>query len=156
MRTPLTALRLQLEELASASDSPDRELAATRLRAGIDRSARLVEQLLALARQERRDASASVRVELQAIAREVIEELVPLADRKRIDLGLDATAGPSIVGDPHAIATLLRNLIDNALAYTPDGGHVDVRIRSDDVDRERPVVLEVVDDGPGIPIAGSA
>jgi len=153
LRTPLTALRLQLEELAGASDAQGRELAATRLRSGIDRSARLVEQLLALARQERRDTSAATQVGLETVARDVIEELVPLADRKRIDLGLDTTADVSITGDPHAIATLLRNLIDNAVRYTPEGGHVDVRIRRDATDRVRPGVLEVVDDGPGIPIA---
>jgi two-component system OmpR family sensor kinase len=103
-----------------------------------------------MARLEQRDAPQPERVALERIAREVAEELLPLADAKRIDLGVDAAPGLEVIGDAQALAVLLRNLVDNALRYTPEHGSVDVRIARAD-DRERSIVLEVVDTGPGIP-----
>jgi two-component system OmpR family sensor kinase len=150
LRTPLTALRLQLETLTAATGLPDREHAIASLRTGVERAARLVEQLLALARQERREVHATTTVDLQIVAREIIEELLPLADRKRIELSLDAQADAQVTGDADALGTLLRNLVDNALRYTPPGGHVELRLaRAGDPHAE--VALEVIDDGPGIP-----
>jgi two-component system OmpR family sensor kinase len=151
LRTPLTALRLQLDALSTADDSPERQRAMTRLDAGVTRATRLVEQLLAMARLEHRDAPAAERVELEPVAREVVEELLPLADTKRIDLGVDAAAGLAITGDRQALAVLLRNLVDNALRYTPEDGRVDVRIARAAAASGHPVVIEVVDSGPGIP-----
>jgi signal transduction histidine kinase len=150
LRTPLTALRLQVDALSTAGESPERQRAMARLDSGVNRATRLVEQLLAMARLEQRDAPQPERVALERIAREVVEELLPLADLKRIDLGVDAAPGLEVIGDAQALAVLLRNLIDNALRYTPEQGAVDVRITRAD-DRERSIVLEVVDTGPGIP-----
>jgi signal transduction histidine kinase len=151
LRTPLTALRLQLDALSSAAESPDRQRAMTRLDLGVSRATRLVEQLLAMARLEHRDAPAAERVELEPVAREVIEELLPLADRKRIDLGVEAAPGLAVTGDRQALAVLLRNLVDNALRYTPEDGRVDVRIARVTGDPAYSIVLEVSDTGPGIP-----
>jgi two-component system OmpR family sensor kinase len=157
LRTPLTALRLQLDALSGAAESPDRQRALARLDAGVNRATRLVEQLLALARQERREAPSIERVELSEVARDVVEQLLPLADRKQIDLGVDAQAGQMVDGDRQALTVLLRNLVDNALRYTPEGGRVDIRIHHDDAQAAGSmatptVVLEVTDTGPGIPV----
>jgi two-component system OmpR family sensor kinase len=103
--------------------------------------------MLMLARQEPRADSARVPVRLDELAREIVAELVPLADAGQIDLGV-ATAQPAtITGDPDAVRTLLRNLVDNAVRYTPAGGRVDVTAES----TAGSARLTVTDDGPGIP-----
>ena len=161
LRTPLTALRLQVDALGTAGESPERQRALARLDAGVNRATRLVEQLLALARQEGREAPAPERVELGQLAREVVEELLPFADSKRIDLGVEAESGVAVRGDRQSLAVLLRNLVDNALRYTPDGGRVDIRMSNgprpaaDGATNQQAgdVVLEVADTGPGIPPA---
>ena len=100
-----------------------------------------------LARQEPRADSPRVPVRLDELAREIVAELVPLADAGRIDLGVAAAQPATITGDPDAVRTLLRNLVDNAVRYTPAGGRVDVTTESSG-DAAR---LTVIDDGPGIP-----
>jgi two-component system OmpR family sensor kinase len=122
-----------------------------RLDSGVSRATRLVEQLLAMARLDQRDAPRPERVELEPVAREVVEELLPLADSKRIDIGVEAAPGIAVTGDRQALAVLLRNLVDNALRYTPEEGRVDVRIVRAAGNPERSIVLEVADTGPGIP-----
>ena len=100
LRTPLTALRLQVDALGTAGESPERQRALTRLDSGVTRATRLVEQLLAMARLEHRDAPAHEHVELDSVAREVVEELLPLADRKHIDLGVEAAPGVAVTRRP--------------------------------------------------------
>jgi two-component system, OmpR family, sensor kinase len=120
------------------------------LSAGVQRAIRLVEQMLALARQEPRADRPHVPVRLDDLAREIVAELVPLADAGHIDLGVAAAQPASVAGDPDALRTLLRNLIDNAVRYTPSGGRVDVTVEAGapaGTDRAR---LTVTDDGPGI------
>ena len=151
LRTPLTALRLQVDALGTAGESPERQPALARLDSGVARATRLVEQLLAMARLEHRATPAHERVGLDSVAREVVEELLPLADRKHIDLGVEAAADVEVTGDRQALAVLLRNLVDNALRYTPEEGRVDVRIARDAASSA--AILEVVDTGPGIPAA---
>ena len=142
LRTPLTALHLQMGMLARASSEGERAAAMSTLLTGVQRAIRLVEQLLALARQEPRTSAVRVPVRLDDLAREVVAELVPLADAGHIDLGVAAAQPVSIAGDPDALRTLLRNLIDNAVRYTPPGGRVDVTVEA--------ARLTVADDGPGI------
>ncbi len=149
LRTPLTALHLQLGALARAGTDREREEAMERLSAGVQRSIRLVEQLLSLARQEPRAEPAHGRIGLDELARNVVAELVPLADARRIDLGI-ADAQPAVIlGERDAIATLIRNLVDNAVRYTPSGGRVDVSVTRAQGDGHR-VLLTVADTGPGI------
>jgi two-component system OmpR family sensor kinase len=88
-------------------------------------------------------------VDLPALAREVVADLAPLAAAKRIDLGLNADNPVQVRGDAEALGTLLSNLVDNALRYTPDDGRVDVGVA---LDGGRPT-LSVRDSGPGIPEA---
>jgi two-component system OmpR family sensor kinase len=160
LRTPLTALGLQLQIVERADDGPDareaRAAAIDALRGGLVRATRLVEQLLALARAEPEiverstDSKAEVRgtVDLVALAREAVTMHASLANERGIDLGFDDRAtGPFVVdGDHDALFTLLGNLIDNALRYTPGGGRVDVAVATND----GRTVLSVSDDGPGI------
>jgi two-component system OmpR family sensor kinase len=147
LRTPLTALYLQLGMLARASGEAERAAAMSTLSAGVQRAIHLVEQMLALARQEPRAESPRVAVRLDELAREIVAELVPLADAGHIDLGVADAQPATIAGDPEALRTLLRNLVDNAVRYTPAGGRVDVTVEST-VGEAR---LTVSDDGPGIP-----
>jgi two-component system, OmpR family, sensor kinase len=155
LRTPLTALHLQMGMLARASGDAERAAAMETLSAGVQRAIRLVEQMLALARQEPRAEAQRVAVRLDDLAREVVAELVPLADAGRIDLGVSAAQPASVHGDPEALRTLLRNLVDNAVRYTPAGGRVDVSVEEAAADA-RGARLTVSDDGPGIPPAERA
>jgi two-component system OmpR family sensor kinase len=92
-----------------------------------------------------------VPVRLDELACEIVAELVPLADAGRIDLGVAAAQPVRIEGDPDALRTLLRNLIDNAVRYTPAGGRVDVTVEAvPAADAAGGARLSVSDDGPGI------
>jgi two-component system OmpR family sensor kinase len=153
LRSPLTALRLQAQALRRQEPGRDRELAAARLEEGIARAIALVHQLLALAREESAERASASDVRLEDLCREVVTDLLPLAQARRIDIGLEAggVESATVAGEPESLRTLLRNLVDNAVKYTPEGGRVDIVL-------ERPpqgggVVLAVEDSGPGIPEA---
>lgn len=147
LRSPLTALRLQLQLLDRAPNEAARIEARSRLGAAVERAIHLVEQLLALARSEPQDASPGFdTVDLSAAAAEGISDAHELALSRHIDLGLDATPNLKIHGDREALRVLVRNLVDNAVRYTPPHGSVQVRCCSTPDE----AVLEVTDTGPGI------
>jgi len=148
LRTPLTALRLQIQ-LAERARQPDERAAAfVTLKQGLDRSTHLVEQLLTLARQEPEAArERPVPVDLGEIVREAVTALEPLALAKSIDLGVTRNEAGTIRGAQDGLRTLLMNLVDNAVRYTPAGGRVDVAAYREGGS----AVLEVTDTGPGIP-----
>lgn len=150
LRTPLAALKLQLQ-LAERADTPAaRSTAIAKLHERLDRATHLVAQLLTLARQEPRMATRKfAAVNLAELARQVVADRSPLAERRIIDLGVAADAGEvSTQGDADSLRILLGNLVDNAIRYTPSGGRVDVNVQS--VNGQP--VLSVLDNGPGIPI----
>ena len=148
LRTPLAALKLQLDVARRASDEPARTVAYDDLDQGVQRAAHLVDQLLTLARIEPEAlATRAVDCDLAAIAKEAIVARGALAAKKHIDLGLARETPVRVRGDPASLAILLSNLLDNALRYTPEGGKIDVAL---DNDGGR-AVLTVVDNGPGIP-----
>jgi two-component system, OmpR family, sensor kinase len=149
LRTPLTALHLQMGTLSRAANEAERDDAMGKLSAGMQRAIRLVEQMLSLARQEPRVESIRAPVPLADIARDVVAELVPLADAKQIDLGISNSEPAVVMGDPDALRTLTRNLVDNAVRYTPAGGRVDVSVENGGDGGQ--TLLKVVDNGPGIP-----
>jgi two-component system OmpR family sensor kinase len=152
LRTPLTALHLQMGTLARATNEAERADAMEKLSAGVQRAIRLVEQLLSLARQEPRADVARRRLRFDDLAREVVAEMVPLADARKIDLGISASQPAYVLGDPEALRTLVRNLVDNAVRYTPVGGTVDVSVQdSDQPGSSHGALLRIVDTGPGIP-----
>jgi two-component system, OmpR family, sensor kinase len=150
LRSPLTALRLQLQLLDRAPDETARAEARGRLGAAVERAIHLVEQLLALARSEPQETASDFEtVDLSAAAAEGITDSHELALSRNIDLGLDATPNLFIHGDREALRVLVRNLVDNAVRYTPPHGSVQVRCRS----MARQAVLEITDTGPGITAA---
>ncbi|MBS0506205.1 MAG: sensor histidine kinase N-terminal domain-containing protein [Proteobacteria bacterium] len=152
LRSPLAALKLQVQGLQRAPDAAARALAVERLGSGIDRATRLVEQLLALARQESRIASGEQpqALCLADLARQAVADAASAAQQRGIDLGLAPLTpeadGASVPGHAQALAILLRNLLDNAIKYTPQGGRVDVQLQAD-ADH---LTLLVDDSGPGI------
>lgn len=150
LRTPVAALKMQAE--LATRQVRDGEVAITlqHLHTAADHAARLVGQLLTLARAEPGSHRSVMRqpVALMALARDITREWVPRALTRSIDLGFDdASAAATISADPFLIHEMLNNLIDNAIQYTPAGGRVTVRIRL----QEDRATLEVEDDGPGIP-----
>ena len=153
LRTPVAALKTQTELAGRQVHDGDGEAAKatlTHLHTAADHAARLVNQLLTMARAEPGSHRSIMRqpIALAALACEVTQEWVPRALSRQIDLGLDdAPASVTISADPFLIREMLNNLIDNAINYTASGGHVTVRIREEDGN----AVLEVEDDGSGIP-----
>ena len=157
LRTPLTALQLQLQVAERAGDPAARAAALAALKEGLARAARLVEQLLTLARAEPDGAARGTtfptdRVDLRALVRESIAAHAHLALDRGIDLGtdVDETGALAVEGDHDALYTLLGNLVDNALRYTPRGGRVDVHVTTEGETDAGRIVLSVEDDGPGI------
>jgi len=160
LRTPLTALSLQAERLGHApmSDEARERLAA--LRGGIERGRNLLEQLLTLSRAQAAPRGAAGTVSVQQVLRHVLEDLVPLAEARSIDLGVGWTDEGRQADDGDAqvaagtvdLTALLRNLVDNAIRYTPPGGRVDLSAGR----RGDRVILQVTDSGPGIPPAERA
>ena len=152
LRSPLTALKLQAQALRRPQDEAARDAAIARLNDGIDRAIDLVGQLLALAREESGNGAATPqRVELQDAVRDVVSQVLPQAQAKRIDLGLVPPEQEflAVDGQPQGVQMLLRNLLENAITYTPEGGQVDISLAL----RDRAPCLVVEDSGPGLPEA---
>ena len=150
LRTPLTVLMLQAEALAGKGLPDGTRERVANLRQGIQRARSLLEQLLTLARLDAASAPDIPPGPILAMSavRTVIEELLPMAEAKHIDLGVVGDGDDALVRVRDVeLHSLLRNLIDNALRYTPPGGRVDVGLRQD----AGGVTVEVSDSGPGIP-----
>jgi two-component system sensor histidine kinase TctE len=158
MKTPLAGLRMQAELAQRDLDAGGDPQAVMRSLRQIARSsqsaAHLVNQLLAMARAEDTEQARRLQdVPLVKLAAEVVRDFVPRAMDKRIDLGYEGPeaepAAPRLRGQPVLVRELLRNLVDNALQYTPAGGTVTVRLMPDPYGQV--FVLQVEDTGPGIP-----
>lgn len=149
LRTPLAVLKLQAQSALAASALDEARPALERLVSGVDRSTRVVEQLLLLARLDADVVPlARSRVAMDELGREIIAQLVPLALSRHQELVLDTAAGDDfhVQGNNVLLGALLRNLVDNAMRHSPEGGEVRVRLlaRADDL------CLEVCDSGPGV------
>lgn len=145
LRTPLAAIRTHAQVAIEAEDAAGRAAALNGVLRGAERASRLVDQLLLLARL---DAAPELQPATVAdIATEVVGEYAGQAAARGVDLGLAAAEPGRVAGNPHLVAVLLRNLVDNAVRYGRPGGRVDVAVRSV-ADR---VEVVVADDGPGIP-----
>jgi two-component system, OmpR family, sensor histidine kinase TctE len=148
LRTPITGLLGNLELLMKDPAASGLLPRLQPLYVGMENLARSANQLLALARA---DPSTSFTeqfdsVDLKALAGRIVEMNVDRALNAGLDLGVEAGAA-TVRGNPRLLEDLLGNLVDNAINYTPPGGHVTVRVSP----REGRPVLEVEDDGPGIP-----
>jgi two-component system OmpR family sensor kinase len=153
LKTPLTALKLQLQIAEQSVSEPERRAAFADLKRGLERTVHLVHQLLTLARQDPRFYHhVREKVDITSLARSVVGELVPISDAKGIDLGITSAAPAHVMGSVESLRTLLTNLVDNAIRYTPQDGRIDVAIQS----RAGQVLLTVQDTGPGIPEADLA
>lgn len=147
LRTPLAATRAQAQVARAAGEAAERDRALDAVVAGCDRGAHLVDQLLTLAYLDAGTAPVPGSVNLRELAEEVLAELAPLALEKAIDLELEAADEMAVRGNRGWLGILLRNLVDNAVRYTPSKGRVRVRVGSES---GRPT-LSVSDTGPGIP-----
>ena len=147
LRSPMTALMLQAENLSAADMSETARERLQRLQAGLGRSAALIEQLLSLSRAQAQTAAATQSVRLVDVLHKVLEDLVPQAQARDIDIGVVAHDDVGVAAYELDVATLMRNLLDNAIKYTPPGGTIDIGIHH--VGDE--ATFEVRDSGTGVP-----
>jgi len=152
LRTPLAAIKTQAQVARAAASDSEREQALANVVAGCDRASRLVEQLLTLARLEPENFQANETCELQSVAKQVVAELAPDAVAKNVELQLFAEQEVNIQGVAALVGILVRNLVDNAVRYSPGDSTVQIRIDS----TTDAAVLSVCDQGPGIPEAEKA
>jgi two-component system sensor histidine kinase TctE len=159
LKTPLAGLRTQAElaarEIDSGRGDPESmKRTLEQISLSSQRAAHMVNQLLAMARAEDREqALRKEPVDLAEITRETVRDFVPKAMEKRIDLGYEGPQAPDrelLRGQPVLLRELVRNLVDNALQYTPGGGTATARVIPDPFGQV--VVLQVEDNGPGIPV----
>jgi two-component system OmpR family sensor kinase/two-component system sensor histidine kinase QseC len=158
LRTPLTALKLQLRALQRAPDTAARQQAEAALGAGIERAQHLIEQLLALARNEPGNpALALSRVDLTEAVRHGVADVVPLALAQGSEIELLHDAPVWVQGDAAALRLLARNLADNALRYSGPCAKVQLDVQLDQpgsaTSPDGCATLIVDDSGPGIPAA---
>ncbi len=150
LQTPLASIKTQAQVALRSDDPEAKRHAILKIEEGINRTSHLVQQLLTLARY---DPGTIMRqyenVKLDFLAAETIAELVPAAYAKQIDIGLHAPARIMLQGNPAGLKIMLRNLIDNAIRYTPESGKVNVSIIQDNAT----AILQVCNTGPGIPVA---
>ena len=147
LRTPLAAIMAQSQGARAAASDATRRHALDNVVLGCNRAAHLVDQLLTLARLEPEQLQSGEPCDLRALAVDVISELAPLAVQKNIELQLaegDALRAPGVAT---LLGILMRNLIDNAIRYSPSGSRVQVAVAR----RADKAVFSVVDQGPGIP-----
>jgi len=149
LRTPLSALKTQAQVALRASDDNERRAALEQLLAGVDRASHLIEQLLTLARLEPGTHPIQHQsVQLRPILVDVLSQLGGKAVAKGLNLELTGDAEPLIAAEPVSLSMLVRNLVDNAIRYTPTGGAISVAI--EDEGENGAVELTVTDTGPGI------
>jgi two-component system OmpR family sensor kinase len=149
LRSPLTVLKVQMQLLGRAQPEAARQTSLAALAGAIARSERMVEQLLALARQDAlaQSRSASDSVDLSQCALDAIAEVAIFAADRQIELNFLDSTPVTVQADADSIMILLRNLLDNAVRYTPAGGAVNIGVER----HEGQGVLTIADSGAGIP-----
>ncbi|MEO8159601.1 MAG: ATP-binding protein, partial [Betaproteobacteria bacterium] len=146
LRTPIAAIRAQAQVALGASDDAQRRHALQGTLEGCDRATRVVQQLLTLSRLEAVAAPDLAAVDLGALTRQVVAELAPKAIARNQALELEATEACNVPGDETLLAILVRNLVDNAVRYSPPSARVKVGVQQ----KSGRVVLSVEDSGPGL------
>ena len=149
LRSPLTAMSLQAERLAVAEMPANAHEQLHTLRQGIERGRTLLNQMLTLARAQSSEITPNTTVSVQQVYRHVLEDLMPLAEAKNIDIGVVTDTDASVSVNEVDLITLVKNLVGNAISYSPAGGCVDLSVL---VTKEK-ATLVVEDNGPGIPEA---
>jgi two-component system, OmpR family, sensor kinase len=148
LRTPITALSIQAQNLESSELIEESRSRLIALRSGIRRVSHLLEQLLALAKYDLIRPTLGAPIALDGVVKSVVADLLPTARARAIDVGFSRLEGTSIRADAMAIAVMVRNLVDNAIRYSPDGGQVDVSVFQDG----HRGLLRIENTGPGIPV----
>lgn len=148
LRSPLTALSLQAQNLKSAGTIEAVRERIIPLQDGIERARLLTEQLLSLARMQSGESTGSD-INLSVMARELIADYLPLAETKRIDFGIDEIAQLHLHTEAELLRVIIKNALENAIKYTPAGGKVTLRLLAENNN----AVIEIVDSGPGIPVS---
>ncbi|HBE92731.1 MAG TPA: hypothetical protein DDW55_09455 [Gammaproteobacteria bacterium] len=147
LRTPMAAIKTQAQVALRSRDVDQQAAALKQIDSGVDRATRLIEQLLTMARVDPEESSKNfVDVDLCQVVTQVVADQVPCAGNNNIDLGMEHCSVAFMKGIEPALMTLARNIIENAVNYTRQGGKVDVAVLKQD----RGVVLLVADNGPGI------
>jgi two-component system sensor histidine kinase QseC len=150
LRTPLAALKTQAQVALRADAEGGRNKALMHVIEGVDRMTRLTEQLLMLARLDPENTALKQQpVDLKALATQLVSALNAAATARNIRLSIAAASNASVEGNDELLQVLLRNLIDNAIRYTPPGGSATISIET----THDHVQLTVSDSGPGIPEA---
>jgi two-component system sensor histidine kinase QseC len=149
LRTPLAALKTQAQVALKAETAKDRMLALQKVLQGVDRSSHMVAQLLTLSRLGQEEALSDIKpVDLHKLAAEIIAYLVPIALEKSIEIELAPSPDDTtVMGNDITLGILIRNIVDNAIRYTPLNGEVKVQLLT----KSKLVILRVTDSGPGIP-----
>ena len=148
LRTPLAALQAQLQVAQRARDDAERQQSLNNLQQGLHRAARLVDQMLLLARLDPESGLPDARpVSLAHLAEEVCATQGSDILARNIDFDLQSAPGCVITGQAEWLHVLIRNLLDNALRYTPPGGRISLVIESVGPH----IRLSINDNGPGIP-----
>lgn len=149
LRTPLAALKTQAQVILKTTEEKERHALLENLILAVDRITHIVQQLLILSRLVPEAASIYdvITVDLSKIAAEIIAQLVPMALEKNIDISLDAPENIKLKGNLTGLSILIRNLVDNAIRYTPNHGQVTVVITQ----TKQHIILKIIDTGPGVP-----
>lgn len=146
LRTPIAAIRTQAQVALAESDDRLRQHALMSTLEGCDRATRLVEQLLTLSRLETGGTPALGLLDLNSLVQRVMADAAPQAIQKQQTIELEAPQACAVVGDATLLSVLVRNLVDNAIRYSPPGAHVRVELAQD----LGPPTLVVEDSGPGL------
>jgi two-component system OmpR family sensor kinase len=148
IRTPMTAMSLQAERLSQMDMSSQARERLTTLQRGIERGRGLLEKLLSLARSQDGYSRVLGVVRIQATFRQVLEDLMPLAEAKRLDIGVEGGEDVQLLADESDLFAMIKNLTENAIRYSPEGGRVDLAVAV----RDGFARVQVRDSGPGIPL----
>jgi len=150
LRTPLAGLKTQVQVAQRATNLQQQQYALQNMLVGLDRINHLVTQLLLLARMDANTRIDMYPVDLQKLISQIIGDLMPQALAKNIDLGVETQVTYyTIFGNEDGLYLLFRNLIDNAIRYTPDHGQVTIAFSSE---MTRQLTIRIIDNGTGIPI----
>ncbi|MBI5436128.1 MAG: sensor histidine kinase N-terminal domain-containing protein [Nitrosomonadales bacterium] len=149
LRTPLAALHAQVQAAQLSASESERKECLVKALQGADRMAHLVGQLLTLSRLDELSSPINLEpVNLAELTRECCAELGENALSKNIEIGFSPEAHPALSGSPDMLRIMLRNLLDNAIRYTPQGGHVEAALHPTDDGQQ--VELEIADSGIGV------
>ena len=152
LRSPMTALSLQAERLAATEMPPQARERLQPLSLGIERSRQLIDQLLSLAAAQFASQRPQTSVSVHAVYRRVLEDLLPLAERKQLDIGVEGVEDVQVMINEMDLFTLVKNLTDNAIRYTPEGGKIDLCVDLIQGNAR----LQIKDTGPGIALEEQA